>query len=192
MPFWLPSSLNVSQRSSVPSGDGIPHGLKSAGSCPSMSRYVPSSGLMIREPPPGSAGDPQIAMWAPSENQCGHSPVSVDAWTSRSCACGLIAKQAALPPQPPALQESLIRTWLGVKLATRRQGPPTNTPDAVAHLSGRARRTSERERLPGAVGSASCRRLVHVERRRQIGRGGAIDPHRRLRAGHQEREPARG
>jgi hypothetical protein len=24
MPFWLPSSLNVSQRSSVPSGDGSP------------------------------------------------------------------------------------------------------------------------------------------------------------------------
>src|SRR5262245_4605564 len=31
MPFWLPSSLNVSQRSSFPSGDGIPHGLKSPG-----------------------------------------------------------------------------------------------------------------------------------------------------------------
>src|SRR5205814_2220597 len=34
MPFRLPSSLNVSQRSSVPSGDGIPHGLKSVGYWP--------------------------------------------------------------------------------------------------------------------------------------------------------------
>src|SRR5438876_9596919 len=40
MPFWLPSSLNVSQRSSVPSGDGIPHGLNRFGSCSPTSRYV--------------------------------------------------------------------------------------------------------------------------------------------------------
>jgi hypothetical protein len=31
IPFWLPSSLNVSQRSSVPSGDALPHGLKRPG-----------------------------------------------------------------------------------------------------------------------------------------------------------------
>src|SRR6266849_3891061 len=83
MPFWLPSSLNVSQSSSVPSGDGFVHGLKSPGYCPSISRKVPSSGLMIREPPPGRSGAPQVAMWAPSGNQVGHSPVSVGAWTSR-------------------------------------------------------------------------------------------------------------
>ena len=83
IPFWLPSSLNVSHRSSVPSGEGLPHGLKSPGYGPSMSRKVPSSGLMIREPPPGSAAEPPVAMWAPSGNHCGVSPVSVGAWTSR-------------------------------------------------------------------------------------------------------------
>src|SRR5438094_3564378 len=82
MPFWLPSSLNVSQRSSVPSGDGIPQGLKSVGSCPSMMREVPSSGLMIHEPPLGSGQ--QVAMWAPSENHRGNSPVSVGPCMSRS------------------------------------------------------------------------------------------------------------
>src|SRR5262245_62979041 len=40
MPFWLPSSLNVSQSSSVPSGDGQLHGLTSPGEVPSMSRKV--------------------------------------------------------------------------------------------------------------------------------------------------------
>src|SRR5438874_868242 len=34
MPFWLPSSLNVSQRRRVPSGDGVPQGLNRFGSCP--------------------------------------------------------------------------------------------------------------------------------------------------------------
>src|SRR5438552_5048989 len=82
MPFWLPSSLNVSQSSSVPSGDGLPHGLKSPGYCPSMMREVPSSGLMIHEPPPGSGQ--QVAMWAPSGNQRGNSPVSVAPCMSRS------------------------------------------------------------------------------------------------------------
>src|SRR5438094_10542146 len=54
MPFWLPSSLNVSQRSSVTSGDGIPHGLKSVRYWPSTMREVPQSGLMIHEQPPGT------------------------------------------------------------------------------------------------------------------------------------------
>src|SRR5436305_4243803 len=53
MPFWLPSSLNVSHRSSVPSGDGLSHGLNRFWSCPPTSRAVPSSTLIIREPPNG-------------------------------------------------------------------------------------------------------------------------------------------
>src|ERR1044072_311017 len=81
IPFRLPSSLNVSQRSSVPSGDGFPQGLKSPGIWPSTSRKVPSSGVMIREPPPGKSQ--QVAMWAPSENQIGTSPTAVGPCTSR-------------------------------------------------------------------------------------------------------------
>src|SRR5262249_30877709 len=79
IPFWLPSLLNVSHMSSVPSGDGDPHPLNRFGSGTPTSRYVPSSGLMIRDSP---MGEPQVAMWAPSGNQRGHSPASVGAWTS--------------------------------------------------------------------------------------------------------------
>ena len=72
---WLPSSLNVSQSSSAPSGDGIRQGLKSSGSCPSTTRNVPSSGLMIHEPPPGKSNT-RSRRGAVREPP-GNSPVSV-------------------------------------------------------------------------------------------------------------------
>jgi hypothetical protein len=77
MPFWLPSLLNVSQRSRVPSGDGVPQGFSRFGFWPPTSRKVPSSTLMIREPPPGESNAPPVAIWIPSGNHRGSSPVSV-------------------------------------------------------------------------------------------------------------------
>src|SRR5439155_21901607 len=138
MPFWLPSSLNVSQRSSVPSSDGIPHGLKSVGYWPSTMREVPSSGLMIHEPPPGSGQ--QVAMWAPSENHRGNSPVSVGPCMGRSpvppglptYACvslsaGLNRANVSWPFVPGGLApagSAATATNATARSATRRTRPP--------------------------------------------------------------------
>src|SRR5436309_2272888 len=124
MPFWLPSSLNVSQRSSVPSGDGIPHGLNRFGSCSPTSRYVPSSGLMIRESP---TGEPQTAMCAPSENHLAHSPVSVGPCTSRSCVPSGLTTYTCVSPSAGLNRANEIWPFVPGGLA-----PATPTPTASA------------------------------------------------------------
>src|SRR5438067_3137968 len=143
MPFWLPSSLNVSQRRRVPSGDGVPQGLNRFGSCPPTSRHVPSSVLMIREPPPGRSGAPPVATWIPSGNHIGLSPVSVGAWTSRwpvpsglmtftcvSPSSGLYRPKASSPFIPRGLapagsaNTAASATTRSARSATRRTRPP--------------------------------------------------------------------